>query len=207
MKYTFLSLVLLLICTTANAQFYTVSRKKKYIEISSIENSPEEPSNNRENKLKTDISEKPITISTPDTVTAKKKIKLLSLPLDSIYVTSKFGKRADPFTGKNRKHYGIDLRASSSEIYSIMPGKIKKVGYEKKGLGNYIKIEHGDFEVIYGHLHTAIGEVGDFVSAGTIVGISGNTGRSTAPHLHFAIKYKGKYVDPKPVLEYLKGAL
>lgn len=207
MKYTFLSLVLLLICTTANAQFYTVSRKKKYIEISSIENSPEEPSNNREKNLKTDISEKPITISTPDTVTAKKKIKLLSLPLDSIYVTSKFGKRADPFTGKNRKHYGIDLRASSSEIYSIMPGKIKKVGYEKKGLGNYIKIEHGDFEVIYGHLHTAIGEVGDFVSAGTIVGISGNTGRSTAPHLHFAIKYKGKYVDPKPVLEYLKGAL
>lgn len=197
------------ISTTANAQFYTVSKKKKYIEIASTEKIQETPSNNRENnQIPEAFGDSDAQKITPDTTQTKKAtIKLLSLPLDSIYVTSKFGKRSDPFTGKRKQHYGIDLRASSSEIYSIMPGKIKKVGYEKKGLGNYIKIEHGDFEVIYGHLHTAIGEVGDFIPAGTLVGISGNTGRSTAPHLHFAIKYKGRYVDPKPVLEYLKGAL
>lgn len=58
-----------------------------------------------------------------------------------------------------------------------MPGKIKKIGYEKKGLGNYIKISHGEFEVTYGHLHTVLGEEGDFIEAGERVGISGNTGK------------------------------
>ena len=74
------------------------------------------------------------------TYASKPKINLLSLPLDSIYITSKFGKRTDPFSKKKKKiHHGIDLRTHSSEVYSIMPGKIKKIGYEKKGLGNYIK--------------------------------------------------------------------
>ena len=79
---------------------------------------------------------------------------------------------------KKKIHHGIDLRTHSSEVYSIMPGKIKKIGYEKKGLGNYIKISHGEFEVTYGHLHTVLGEEGDFIEAGERVGISGNTGKS-----------------------------
>lgn len=201
MKYRILYLVLLLISTTANAQFYTVSREKKYIEINSIQDSP---SNNREKNKKIDLSRSIATVDTGLPSPKRQRIKLLSLPLDSIYVTSTFGNRPDPFTGRKKNHYGIDLRASSSEVYSIMPGKIKKIGYEKKGLGNYIKIVHGDFEVTYGHLHSTIGEVGDFISAGTIVGISGNTGRSTAPHLHLAIRYRGNYINPKPILEYLK---
>ena len=129
------------------------------------------------------------------------------MPLDSIYITSKFGKRTDPFSKKKKIHHGIDLRTHSSEVYSIMPGKIKKIGYEKKGLGNYIKISHGEFEVTYAHLHTVLGEEGDFIEAGERVGISGNTGKSTGEHLHLAIKFKGKYVDPFPILNYLKGAL
>ena len=193
----------------AYCQFYTVSKKKNYIEIQSTntanrkenQSTPTIPSNNRENNTSCKTAQK------DSTYESKPKINLLSLPLDSIYITSKFGKRTDPFSKKKKIHHGIDLRTHSSEVYSIMPGKIKKIGYEKKGLGNYIKISHGEFEVTYGHLHTVLGEEGDFIEAGERVGISGNTGKSTGEHLHLAIKFKGKYVDPFPILNYLKGAL
>lgn len=128
----------------------------------------------------------------------------LSCPLesDSLYVTSPYGYRKDPFTGKRKFHAGTDYRASSDNVYAMMPGRIKSVGH-KKALGNYVELEHGDWTVIYGHLHTTVGKKGDLVKAGQSVGISGSTGRSTGEHLHVSISYKGKRVDPHPVITYI----
>ena len=72
----------------------------------------------------------------------------MSLPLKRIKVTSPFGMRKDPFTGKRRMHNGIDLRARNDEVYAMFPGVVKKVGYDKRS-GNYVTLRHGDYTVSY----------------------------------------------------------
>lgn len=85
-----------------------------------------------------------------------------------------------------------------------MPGVIQKVGFSATGLGNYVEMKNGDFVVIYGHLHTSIGTEGDMIKAGDTIGISGTTGRSTGEHLHLSIKYKGKTVNPLPIINFIQ---
>lgn len=150
----------------------------------------------------------------PDTMQHKTEIKKaqgdvssLSLPMKNLLQTSRFGHRSDPFTGKRRFHYGTDFSASNDKIRSIMPGKIVDVGYQRKGLGNYVKVQNGDFLVIYGHLRQSIGSIGDLLEAGDIIGISGSTGRSTGEHLHLSVKFRGKHVNPEPILKYIEGML
>lgn len=129
---------------------------------------------------------------------------LFSHPLEhgQLVVTSPYGYRNDPFTGKKKFHRGTDFRTATENVYAMMPGRIDKIGYDKR-LGNYIRIEHGDWEVTYGHLYTVRGHKGDMVQAGHSVGISGSTGRSTGEHLHVSVKYKGKYIDPYPFVKYV----
>lgn len=136
------------------------------------------------------------------TATAPPSVKLLSPPLDKLVVTSPYGMRTDPFSGKRKMHYGTDFRTASQPVYAMMPGKIKKIGYNKM-LGNYIELEHGDFDVVYAHLHTITGHKGDMVKAGQSIGISGSTGRSTGDHLHVAMRYKNKSIDPFPLINYI----
>ena len=129
---------------------------------------------------------------------------LFSHPLEhgQLIVTSGYGYRADPFTKKKKFHRGTDFRTATENVYAMLPGRIDKIGYDKR-LGNYIRLEHGDWEVTYGHLYTVRGFKGDFVNAGHSVGISGSTGRSTGEHLHVTVKYKGKYIDPYPFVKYI----
>lgn len=127
---------------------------------------------------------------------------LLSLPLDRLTVSSPYGMRKDPFTGKQKFHYGTDYLTASENVYAMMPGRIKKIGYNKT-LGNYIVLEHGEFVVTYAHLHTVVGRKGDHVQAGQSVGISGSTGRSTGEHLHVSVRYRKKPVDPDPLIRYI----
>ena len=131
---------------------------------------------------------------------------LFSVPLesDTLVVNSPYGYRSDPFTGRRRFHGGVDLRASGDNVYAMMPGRIRDVGYSK-GLGNYITLEHGDMRVTYGHLFTVTGRKGDSVRAGQSVGITGSTGRSTGEHLHVAVRYKGRSIDPLPVISYISA--
>ena len=86
----------------------------------------------------------------------------------------------------------------------MLPGIIKKVHYGKKGYGNYIVLEHGIFECLYGHLSMITVHEGDAVTAGTIVAISGNTGKTTGPHLHIRLRKEGRSVDPNHFVDYLK---
>lgn len=128
-----------------------------------------------------------------------------SLPLTSpIVVNSSFGYRSDPLTGKRRFHSGIDIRTNESTVFSMLGGKVKKTGYERKGLGNFVTLKHGDFEVTYGHLSSVFVSEKDKVDPGTPLGISGSTGRSTGDHLHLSLKLRGKKVNPLPFLLYIQ---
>jgi murein DD-endopeptidase MepM/ murein hydrolase activator NlpD len=140
-----------------------------------------------------------------DTIhTYTESLPMLSQPfLGQKVVSSHFGYREDPFTHKKKFHAGTDYVTSSQNIFCIMPGKIKDIDYNKK-LGNYITLKHGDFTVTYGHLFSVQGQKGADVNAGRSIGISGSTGRSTGEHLHISIKYKGKYVDPEPIINYIE---
>lgn len=103
-----------------------------------------------------------------------------------------------------RPHTGIDLAMpENTTLRSINEGVVDKV-YNGGSLGNGISIKFNDgSQGIYGHLNEVKTKVGEHVSPGEVIGLSGNTGNSTGPHLHFALKENGEYVDPAPVAEQL----
>lgn len=135
-----------------------------------------------------------------DSIRLSADVPLFCAPLDTLIISSPYGYRKDPFSGKRKFHAGTDYVTSSENVYAMMPGRIHKIGYDKK-LGNFITLDHGDIRVTYAHLHTVVGRKGDSVFAGQSVGISGNTGRSTGEHLHVAIRYKKEVVDPAPLVK------
>lgn len=128
--------------------------------------------------------------------------QLVALPLDTCVVTSGYGDRIHPIERILRAHQGIDLKADSSYVYSVMPGKIIRVSSNRRS-GNYVVVEHGSYQSIYCHLRKSYVDKGDYVNAGQIVGLSGNTGMSTGEHLHFALKHQGKYINPEPFLTFV----
>lgn len=127
----------------------------------------------------------------------------VSLPLDFLELNSSYGYRADPVFRCTRFHDGIDLRCSHSSVFSMMPGTVKEVRFGSRGYGNYVVLEHGNLECLYGHLSRIFVIEGEAVSAGTVVAISGNTGKSTGPHLHIRMRKGGKSVNPEPFIDYL----
>ena len=127
------------------------------------------------------------------------------LPLDFLKLTSAYGYRKDPVSNCTAFHNGIDLQCTHAHVYAMLPGIIKKVHYGNKGYGNYIVLEHGIFECLYGHLSMITVHEGDAVTAGTIVAISGNTGKTTGPHLHIRLRKEGRSVDPNRFVDYLNG--
>ena len=130
--------------------------------------------------------------------------EFVSLPLDTCIVTSSFGKRSAPTKNASNNHNGVDLRCNGDYVYSILPGEVSKRGYAQK-IGNYVEINHGDFRTIYGHLHSFLVKIHEAVEAGQPIAISGNTGNSTGPHLHFGVKYNKQYIDPQPILNYIQS--
>jgi murein DD-endopeptidase MepM/ murein hydrolase activator NlpD len=126
-----------------------------------------------------------------------------ALPLGFLTVTSAFGQRFHPIYHCEKLHAGIDLRASYEVVYAFASGVVSQATYNRKS-GNYITILHGakgSLSSIYAHLNYLNVKVGEIVKAGQIIGISGSTGASTAPHLHFALKVDNTPIDPFPVLK------
>ena len=118
-----------------------------------------------------------------------------------LVVTSKYGYRPHPVTGRYRMHEGIDLRAATgTRVYASRAGKVIFAG-RKGGYGKVIGIEHeDDFTTWYGHLSRIRVKDGQWVAQGKVIGLSGNTGISTGPHLHFEIRYKGRSEKPTQYL-------
>lgn len=130
----------------------------------------------------------------------------VSYPLEKMKVTSPYGMRKDPITGIYKKHNGVDLRARKAMVYSMFPGIVHKVGYDERS-GNYVIIHHGKIAVSYCHLSKILILKGSRVHAHEIIGISGNTGRSTGEHLHVTCKMKGTYINPEIIFQYIRNIL
>lgn len=117
--------------------------------------------------------------------------------LNNSKLTSGYGYRYDPFTNKRKMHEGDDFSAKrGTKVVSTADGIVKASRYYGS-FGNYIEIDHGNgYVTVYGHLHKRSVKKGQKVERGQLIGQVGNTGRSTAPHLHYEIKYKNKTLDP-----------
>jgi murein DD-endopeptidase MepM/ murein hydrolase activator NlpD len=120
----------------------------------------------------------------------------LGKPVNS-RVTSEYGTRNDPFTGKPKKHRGIDFAGKiGTELLAVAPGRVVSAG-ERVGYGTTVEIDHGlGFTTLYAHLSQILVSRGDWVRPGTVIGLVGSSGRSTGPHLHYEIRYKGAPFDP-----------
>lgn len=126
----------------------------------------------------------------------------LARPLESAKMSSRFGRRVDPFLRRPALHSGLDFRApSGTEVHATAPGKVVSAG-RNGGYGRMVVIDHGNgMTTRYAHLSRISVKKGQAVAAGEIVGKVGTTGRSTGPHLHYEIRRDGKAVDPAPFLD------
>lgn len=119
----------------------------------------------------------------------------MAFPLKNIQINSEFGIRQHPVTHKYCMHNGVDLQARYEPVFSMLPGKVVKSAYDKRS-GRYITIQTDTYTVSYCHLSSSKVTIGQYVKAGEIIGVSGNTGMSTGPHLHLTTKKDGKAIDP-----------
>ncbi|MBD1424031.1 M23 family metallopeptidase [Sphingobacterium arenae] len=138
--------------------------------------------------------------SIPLPATAQRSV---SIPLARLSVTSPFGPRVHPVTGRPNNHNGVDLAARSDPVFSVLDGIVIETG-NHPNLGKYVRTLHGDVEIIYGHLSRLLVSTGATVTVGQPIGITGATGRVTGEHLHFSVKFNGRYLDPLKFLRRLK---
>jgi len=115
-------------------------------------------------------------------------------------VSSDFGVRKDPFTGKGKFHHGVDIAAAEgTAVHPVKGGEVTFSGCQK-GYGNVVVVDHGDgFVTKYAHNRANRVAVGDRVDPNTVIAEVGSTGRSTGPHLHFEVSYEGERVHPATV--------
>ena len=130
----------------------------------------------------------------------------VSYPLQRIKINSSYGYRKDPFSGKRKFHDGIDLHARGDEVLSMMEGVVVKVGQDKAS-GKYVTLRHGNHTVSYCHLSKVLVGKGAAVRPRDVVGITGSTGRSTGPQLHFETRYYGQAFDPERLIDFESGIL
>ena len=112
-------------------------------------------------------------------------------------ITSKYGRR------HGRYHRGVDIaQPKGTKVYATFDGKVRISKY-MKGYGNLIVIRHENgLETLYGHMSQRNFNEGDWVQAGQILGLTGSTGRSTGPHLHYEVRYRGYAIDPEWMIDF-----
>ncbi|HEY9114003.1 MAG TPA: M23 family metallopeptidase [Bacteroidales bacterium] len=117
---------------------------------------------------------------------------------DLKHLSSYYGYRIDPIYKVNKFHAGVDFSApQGTEVYATGNGKIINAKKSKTGYGNTIEIDHGyGYTTFYAHLKEIKVRKGDFVKRGQVIGTIGNTGKSTAPHLHYEVKKNDRNVNP-----------
>lgn len=115
-------------------------------------------------------------------------------------ITSKYGYRAR----FGRMHKGVDIGLKMNDtVYAAFDGKVRLTNYEAKGYGNYVIIRHANgLETVYGHLNRHLVKPNQVVKAGDPIGLGGNTGRSTGPHLHFETRYMGYAINPEAIFDF-----
>lgn len=125
-------------------------------------------------------------------------------PVDGpLGVTSHYGNRPSPFTGRTEFHTGVDLRAAhGTNIVAAEEGVVITSGY-MRGFGNVVIIDHGEgVSTLYSHNSRNLVSVGQWVERGEVIARAGATGFATGPHLHFEVRIDGQHIDPRPFLGY-----
>lgn len=117
-------------------------------------------------------------------------------------VSSEFGQRKDPISGEIKGHSGIDLAIpTGTRIYCVRSGTVQAVRYSKSGYGYHVIVNHGNGVVtLYAHCSRLLVREGQKVEPGMVLALSGNTGKSTGPHLHFEVRISGEAQNPRKYL-------
>ena len=128
----------------------------------------------------------------------QKEVRPAGRPIKRGWISSYYGMRTDPFTGRREHHKGMDLAGKAgSEVIAVGAGVVTWAG-SRYGYGNLVEVNHGNgYTTRYGHNESVLVTVGETVKKGQALSLMGSTGRSTGPHVHFEVLYKGKAVDPK----------
>ena len=118
-------------------------------------------------------------------------------PVSSGWISSGFGERNDPFTGKKTRHEGVDFAGiKGSEVLGVASGVVTWAG-SRQGYGKLVEIDHGNGYVTrYAHNDELLIKVGDGITAGQVIAKMGSTGRASSPHVHFEVLYKGEAINP-----------
>jgi len=126
-------------------------------------------------------------------------------PVSSGWISSGFGERNDPFSGKRAQHNGLDFAGiKGSDILGVASGVVTWSG-SRQGFGKLLEIDHGNGYVTrYAHNEELLVKVGDGVSAGQTIAKMGETGRASSPHVHFEVLYKGKAVNPNQFVKQMR---
>jgi murein DD-endopeptidase MepM/ murein hydrolase activator NlpD len=123
-----------------------------------------------------------------------------AMPTTNTKITSKFGPR------RRRMHNGIDVKVYIGDtIRAAFGGKVRMVKFERRGYGKYVVIRHDNgLETVYGHLSKQMVKEDQYVEAGEVIGLGGNTGRSTGSHLHFETRFLGQAINPALLFDFEK---
>lgn len=125
--------------------------------------------------------------------------KLAGRPVSKGWLSSYYGMRKDPFTGRSTMHKGIDFAGKAGESVIATGAGIVTWSGDRSGYGYLVEIDHGNgLRTRYGHNDELKVEVGDVVTKGQEIALLGNTGRSTGAHVHYEVLKNGKQIDPLP---------
>jgi len=124
----------------------------------------------------------------------------IGLPLENAFISSGFGYRDHPINGNYSFHSGLDLAApEGTPISAMLDGEVTTAGFASD-YGNYIIIDHGEFQTLYAHCLTLCAEAGDIVTKGQKIAEVGSTGTATGSHVHIEIRCNGQRYDPADLL-------
>ncbi len=152
-------------------------------------------------RLSADIANREQQLGVLETLLVDRKIQrdvfLAGRPVNKGWLSSRFGKRIDPITGKQAWHNGVDFAGKEgAEVITVAAGVVVYAA-PRNGYGKMVEVNHGGgFSTRYGHHKELKVKVGDIVKKGQIVGLMGSSGRSTGPHVHFEVFKNGRVVDP-----------
>ena len=139
------------------------------------------------------------------TIPQTKNINIVGyhMPVKHRVVNSHFGYRKS----FGRMHRGVDLKANIGDtIYAAFNGKVRITKFDRNGYGFYVVVRHDNgMETVYGHLSRFLVKQNQHVRSGQPIALSGNTGRSTGPHLHFETRFMGMAINPEKIFDFTKG--
>ena len=163
----------------------------------------ETPDNLPASELKKNLDALDIHLARLNTLQSAMRNLPLTAPLRSYYITSGYGKRRDPLNKRWAAHYGVDFGSTrKAKIYTPAPGVVRRAGWKGR-YGRYIEIDHGNGVITrYGHLHKIYVKRGQKVKFQQKIGLLGNSGRATGPHLHYETVFKKRSINP---LKFIKA--